>query len=719
MAEQRKQSIGIKQTLTLISKSKDPLSPMTEALMNSLDAIKQRQQTGEDFVPEIDVELNFIRSDLFDKPEVLDFIRVSDNGIGFSEENENRLLALGDRSKGFNNRGTGKAQIFHRFSTLDVSSIVKVGDAFIEKDISYDINDNYHSTQKKASCCGLKTIVTMKDFYADKAEMEYWQNFRTSSSNLKKEIIRHLFLRLFMERDTNLSIRVSIFRQDSGTPSTFVISGKDIPDPEKTEDAIVESVKYNSKKKGVEWEVVQPHTLKIRRFKMPVEDATGNAIYLCSKNILVKPFPLPLLRKNTNYSGFYYLTSISGDIFDEPSNVSQTVDDFIFPSRKKIEQDIENGEMYYSEQPFIFREDIKKSLSESLAAVYSDVKSLKDDQEKSILAIAQKYGIHDDAVTVSKVYINDSSEEITQKLFAAQAKIFAKRSIEIQQSFDEIAKFESESANPLSEDYEAKIGEATRKLLSLIPQQNKDELARYVIRRDMVVKILQLIEGNKSAQQILWKQLKESGIDVREDKEGLIHDLIFKRKHLSTCANDLWLLNEEFVHFSGCSDKPIEELEVNGEKLLKDDIDIENILVKFGLQKGSVLEKRPDIFLFPEEGKCILIEFKALGVDVTKHLDQIAMYAKLIANFSRYKISQFYGYFFCETVNTLTINGRYRLASYGNYWVYPYEPVVDVGTQAPIADLYQEIIPISTIAKRAEIRNRSFAEKLGIVYPKQ
>ena len=374
--------------------------------------------------------------------------------------------------------------------------------------------------------------------------------------------------------------------------------------------------------------------------------------------------------------------------------------------------------MYYSEQTFIFREDIKKSLSESLATVYSDVKGLKDEQDKSILAIAQKYGIHDDAITVSKVYINDSSEEITQKLFAAQAKIFAKRSIEIQESYDEIAKFESESANPLSEDYEGKIGEATRKLLSLIPEQNKDELARYIIRRDMVVKILRLILNNKSAQQILWKQLKESGIDVREDKEGLIHDLMFKRKHIGT-SNDLWILNEEYVHFSGCSDVPIEQLEVNGEKFIKDDIDIENILVKFGLRIGNHLEKRPDIFLFPEEGKCILIEFKAPDVDVSKHLDQIAKYAKLIANFSRYKITQFFGYFFGEDINPLDINGRYKHVPYGNYWVYPSEPVVDVGTQAPIADLYQEIIPFSTIAKRAEIRNRSFAEKLGIVYPKQ
>ena len=712
MPDQIKQTIGIKATLLLIPKSKDPLSPLTEALMNSLDAIRQRQQQNADFIPEINIELCFIKDDFFDS-YTIDFISVSDNGIGFVKENEDRLLALGDRSKGLNNRGTGKAQVFHRFEAIEISSVFLRGDDTIQRNISYDINDIYSSDEKVlAKDEMVKTIVKMKRFYGEKEELDFWRSFKSSPICLKKEILKHLFLRLFMEKRTNLSINLTISEQDTVLFYTK-ITGQDIPNPERTEIATVFSVKCCSGS-IVKWENVQQHNLEIRRFKMPVEEAAGNEIYLCSKNILVKPFPLPLLRKNTNYSGFYYLTSISGDILDDASNVSQAVDDFTFPSRKKIEQDLENGEMLISDKIYIFCEDIKKSLSESLEKVYSDVKDLKDEQTRNVFDIAQKYGISADTVSATKVNINDSPEEITQKLFATQARSFAKRSIEIQQSYDEIVRFETASKNPLNEDYEEKMGEAAQKLLSLIPEQNKDELARYIIRRDMIVKILRLILNNKSAQQVIWKQLKESGEDVREDREGLIHDLIFKRKQHAVSESDLWILNEEYVHFSGCSDVPLDKLEVNGEKVLRDDIDLEKTMSEIGLQIGNRLEKRPDIFLFPEEGKCLLIEFKAPDVDVSKHLDQISKYAKLIANYARKEIKQFYGFFIGENINRHDIPGRYHRVPYGNYWVYPSESIEDIEKEVPIADLYQEIIPLSTIADRAEIRNRSFANRLGI-----
>ena len=714
MFNQKKQTIGIKETLFLIPKSKDPLSPLSEALMNSLDGIKQRRQQNDKFIPEIIIELHFAKEDLLES-YTIDYISVSDNGIGFGKDNEERLLALGDRSKGLNNRGTGKAQIFHRFKKIAITSVFEEGNEFLQKEITYDINDNYSSNQKQlVDDVVLKTTVKMKEYCGEKEELDFWLKFKFHPGDLKKEIIKHLFLRLFLEKGTNMSIKLGIFEQDTVLFETM-ITGKDIPDPEKTEKATIFSVKCIPGN-TLTWENVEQHDLEIRRFKMPTDDATGNEIYLCSKSILVKPFQLPLLRKNTNYSGYYYLTSISGDILDNPSNVSQAVDDFTFPSRKRVEQDIENGDMLYPDNTFIFREDLNKSLSASLERVYSDVKDLKDEQSRLVLEIAKKFGISEETVRTTNVNINDSREDITKKLFATQAKTFAKRSIEIQKSYDEIIKIETASKNPLNEDYEEKMGEATQKLLSLIPEQNKDELARYIIRRDMIVKILQLILNNKSAQQMIWEKKKESGEKVREDREGLIHDLIFQRRHNTACTNDLWILNEEYVHFSGCSDMSIEQLEVNGEKLLKDDIDIAEALTKTGLQIGNRLEKRPDIFLFPEEGKCILIEFKAPDVDVSKHLDQIAKYAKLIANFARNKITQFYGYFFGENINNFDIPDRYHLAPYGNYWVYSSEPIRSIETQSPIADLYQEIIPLSTVANRAEIRNRSFANKLGIPY---
>ena len=51
-------------------------------------------------------------------------------------------------------------------------------------------------------------------------------------------------------------------------------------------------------------------------------------------------------------------------------------------------------------------------------------------------------------------------------------------------------KLRNKRLNPTSEQYIARLSELANKLLKMIPQQNKDELARYIIRRDMVVNLL-------------------------------------------------------------------------------------------------------------------------------------------------------------------------------------------------------------------------------------
>ena len=249
-----------------------------------------------------------------------------------------------------------------------------------------------------------------------------------------------------------------------------------------------------------------------------------------------------------------------------------------------------------------------------------------------------------------------------------------------------------------------------------IPQQNKNELARYIIRRDMVVELLKLALNNELAIQKEWAAKKAKGEDVRQDNEGIIHDLIFKRR-LKGTSNDLWILNEEFVHFQSYSDTKLEELIVNDEKLLQDNIDIEKALNSVGITKDSYSKQRPDIFIFPEEGKCILVEFKSPDVDLSQHTTQIAGYARLIANYSRKPrhFSQFFGFLLGENMDTVKLTSEWKKVPFGNYRVYPSLPITSIDeAEATIANLYQEIIPLSEIAKRAAIRNKSFAEKLGI-----
>lgn len=498
------------------------------------------------------------------------------------------------------------------------------------------------------------------------------------------------------------------------------ICSADIPEPDKEEKVKINTVKLADIKNNsasnskIEWNIVNSdNELCVRRFKLSVDDIDENGVFLCSKNVQVKKFPFSILRKNTNFDGYRYITSVSGSILDDERNVNQSIDGFTFPLKKDIENNIKQGDLYTRDNEYIFFDEIKEKVGNQLENMYSDVKSLKEEKNKSVQEIAAKYGISDDVISKTKIGLNDSDEDITKKLFEVQAKQLAEQSITIQNTYEELVELEAKEFDPSDEEYETKFRETSRKLLDLIPQQNKDELARYVIRRDMVVRLLKLALKNELVKQLDWKRKKVAGETVREDQEGLIHDIIFKRKSING-PNDLWILNEEFVHFNGCSDIPLNEIECGGEKLIREDINIEDALTSVGLDIGHRLEKRPDIFLFPEEGKCILIEFKAPGVDVSLHLDQLPKYAKLIANYSKKKITQFYGYLIGENINRLDIPDRYNRAVYSGYWFNPSEIIKDLNTDFPIADLYQEIIPFSTIASRAEMRNRSFAEKLGI-----
>lgn len=718
----RKQTIGIKESFNIVGKSSNPMAPLSEAVMNSLDSIEKRKTEGDSFNPEIGISLFFqVSKDLLGNTSIsIASCEVEDNGKGFTTENYERFLRLGDKSKNLNNRGTGKIQIFHRFESMEISSIFRENGKKWRREASYSINDNEENKVVEIEeNAEQKTTVKLSRFYGNDEEKQYLNNFSSNCANLKREFIRLLLLRLYSEKDSGLLIKLKVYMDDELRAQDEICS-TDIPEPDKEEKVKINTVKLADVKNNsdsnsnIEWDIVNSNNeLCIRRFKLPVDDIDENGVFLCSKNVQVKKFPFPILRKNTNFDGYRYITSVSGSILDDERNVNQSIDGFTFPLKKDIENNIKQGDLFTQGNEYIFFDEIKEKVGNQLENMYSDVKSLKEEKNKSVQEIAAKYGISEDVISKTKIGLNDSDEDITKKLFEVQAKQLAEQSITIQNTYEELVELEAKEFDPSDEEYETKFRETSRKLLDLIPQQNKDELARYVIRRDMVVRLLKLALKNELVKQLDWKKKKAAGETVREDQEGLIHDIIFKRKSING-PNDLWILNEEFVHFNGCSDIPLNEIECGGEKLIREDINIEDALASVGLDIGHRLEKRPDIFLFPEEGKCILIEFKAPGVDVSLHLDQLPKYAKLIANYSKKKITQFYGYLIGENINRLDIPDRYNRAVYSGYWFNPSETIKDLETDFPIADLYQEIIPFSTIGTRAEMRNRSFAEKLGI-----
>lgn len=728
------QTTTLNDSCMLIGKSKSIFAPVKEAVSNAFDSIVQRQQkTKESFSPNITITFNFEKNKtLFgtdSSKNNLRSISIEDNGMGFNSENLTNFKKFGSRQKGLNNRGTGKIQIFCWFGKIDIDSIFEENSEWYQLKASWikKTGDYSDDPVRISPQTDRKTVVTISDFCGTEKEQEFYERYITNSEELRKDILKSFLLRLWQSSKYHgLTLEAKIFVDDTMT-SSFKFDKQSIPTPDIKEEVTINAQKANvikevsksdKEKIKIEWEPVgDGNTLSIYRFKIPAKDIDENGVYMCSKGIVVEQFNFSAIkRKNSNFDGFRYITSIQGDIFDDENNVSQQTDKFNFPSKTEVEKDIKEGKtsLFNQDHIYILEDEIKNKVNSGLEKIYADVKGLKEGRERDILALAQRYGIPPEDVEESNIAFNESEEEVTEKLFETQGKRFAKQNMEIYKTYDELKNLENKDLDPTSTEFRTKFGELSNKLLTTIPQQNKDELARYVIRRDMVVDLLNLSLSNELSVQKEWEEKKESGERVRRDKEGLIHDLIFKRRTKGV-PNDLWILNEEFVHFDGYSDTELEKLTINGKNLLRNDIDIEAALASVGLSKKKYLDQRPDVFLFPEEGKCILVEFKAPDEDVTEHCDQIQKYARLIANYATKKFNSFFGFLIGETIDKVSIPGRYNKVPYGNYWFYPNEPVKSIDeNETVLANLYQEIIPLSEIGNRAKLRNASFADKLGI-----
>lgn len=213
---------------------------------------------------------------------------------------------------------------------------------------------------------------------------------------------------------------------------------------------------------------------------------------------------------------------------------------------------------------------------------------------------------------------------------------------------------------------------------------------------------------------ILNRELQKLSNGERID-ENVLHNLIFQQGNTDVYSSDLWLINEEYLYYQGTSEKEFKDIELNGEKIFTKDFTEEENRYLHSLNENR-LAKRPDVLLFPEEGKCIIIEFKAPEVNASEHLTQIDFYANLILNYSnpKYKINQFYGYLICESIEDRDVRGRvsrFERSEHFDFWFRPSEKVNGFEGH-PDGSIYTEIIKYSSILSRAQARNEIFIRKL-------
>ncbi|MGL5920172.1 MAG: hypothetical protein ACRCZQ_06700, partial [Bacteroidales bacterium] len=225
-------------------------------------------------------------------------------------------------------------------------------------------------------------------------------------------------------------------------------------------------------------------------------------------------------------------------------------------------------------------------------------------------------------------------------------------------------------------------------------------------RRKLVLELFQKILKNET------DKLR----DGRRIDENVLHNLIFQQSSKDTTNSDLWLINEEYIYFKGVSESRLGQIEYDGEKILKETMSAEEEAYR-KKQNGDALSKRTDILLFPQEGKCIIIELKAPDVTISHHLTQINRYASLINNLSKdtFKFTTFYGYLIGEDGididDILDNDSDFVEAPNLGYIIRPYKKIIGKFGREN-GSLYTEIIKYSTLLERAMLKNKIFIDKL-------
>ena len=676
---QRQQLISIQNSLRLVKKSEDPFAPLKEAITNSFDAIKGRFDTGVKFTPHISLTVFFkTRKNTANEEEKwLESVEIEDNGIGFIKSWFQRYVDLAQDTKQMHNRGTGKLQMFHRFKKISIDS------TFCEDDIWKNRKDSWNLSGEASEDAeptiiqdplDTRTTVKLEDFYGQ--EEDFYTRYIKTPSVLRQDILKRFLLRLYISnKQEGLTFNLSIMC-NGNLVEKFEFNDSNIPKPDKEDNITIHPEKAEIETKDdklvVAWKknFDTSYVLDIKRFVLPSDIIDENTISMCSKNIEVEKFPFALGNNKSDYNGYRYITSISGDVLND--NVNEAVDKFTFKKKSDIEkyikENVKNGGFLNLEQEEgLYREELNQAVTEKLNSIYSDVKQIEENNKAELLKLAKLHGISEDVVSNISVELGDNPDKIVEKMYVLQAKNEAKTNINTLKKYISLKKL-----NPTSPTYNDEFNQISTELLSEIPQQNKDELARYIIRRNMLVDLLRMSLNNSLDIQKHWEQEKISNPHFKAQPEKIVQNLIFP-KGKNDKTNNLWVLNEEFIHFNGYADTRLEDIEINGTKLLKDNVDIKEALKQVDIEYDNYTQNRPDICLFPEEGKCVIIEFKAPDVDLSEHTSQIPKYAKLIANYSRdeFKFNQFFGFLIGEKIDLVKLETDYwKKVPFGKHRIY-------------------------------------------------
>ena len=398
--------------------------------------------------------------------------------------------------------------------------------------------------------------------------------------------------------------------------------------------------------------------------------------------------------------GNRYLALISSDYLDSKDGDARG--EFSILSTKGMKEKAKVEDDLFAEGEILLDDLVDKSNHE-LRKVFPEINRTAEEQKVDIEKLKSMFLLDEETLGSLKFALNDSDSTILERVYKADAIKIAKLDAEMKSHLERLDTLDTTSPS-FDDDFGAIIQEFSK----TIPLQNRSALTQYVSRRNAVLVVFE---------KILNKKLNIQQNSTRNNDEKLLHNLFFKQKSEDTQASDLWVLNEEFIYFDGASELEIRDLKINNTNLIKQELtDEEKEFLVSQTSTKTRTERRPDVFLYPGEGKCILIELKNPNVDVSEHLNQLNKYATIIRNLARpeFDFMTFYGYLIGEKIDpkeVIIADGDFKHAPNLDYLFRPSKGIPHFFGKLP-GEMYMEVLKYSTLLQRAKLRNKTFSEKL-------
>lgn len=686
-----------------IKKHENPIQPFFEAFTNSLESVKiNKRDKG---ISEVDstIILNiYLAKNIFSENIFEKFV-IEDDGIGFNSEQFKRFTTLKDDRKGFENKGSGRIQYIHCFAKCDFISVFEERGKYFERSFSlskspaYVTNDSVikHNYTKEVKGGKSNTVLVLSDLLNE----DDAKKMTISVSNLKIEILSR-YLKYFCSHRNSLPRIILNEYIDGDFSKSLEITKDEIPIPDKTESFRVPYSTILIQNSGITT-LDESENFELLSFKINKSSLDKNSISLVSKGELVdnKKFKLMFksLSPEESLDDMRYLVLISSNYLNDKD--CDTRGNLSILKR----EDFRKEDLFSVGQKEILFEDIEDNVDEIIDKIYPEIGVKSIEKANKIDEIKKLFLFNDEVLQNLSITLNDTEDKIIQKLHIAESKISAKRDTEIFKQMNSL-----KNLNPADKNFENNLTSTIEKLTKEIPIQNRTALTHYVARRKIILELFQKVIDRK-----LFVQNNGS----RNNDEQLLHNIIFQQSTNDPNSSDLWIINEDFIYFKGTSETLIKDIKIDGKKIIKDSLTEEEEVYIKSLDENRLL-KRTDILLFPNEGKCIIIELKNPDVNVSEHLNQINRYATLLRNLTKdeFTFDTFYGYLIGEKINAEDIrdfDSDFRHAYHFDYVFRPKKDIVGKNGR-PDGSLYTEVIKYSTLLERAIKRNEIFIEKLNI-----